>query len=266
MNRVNVLFLHGFMGHRDFFSAIATAVRSQIPNACATSLPLPGHEGLTDELPISPMPAMFDEATTAVAANAQPSAQNWLVGYSMGARLALGTLLNHTGQFHGAVLFSVHPGIEDPEQRTQRLSWERELQQKLDRSQMMPLIEYFESLPVFDSQRRLPQPLLDAQRCTRLSHHPERISQCIAALGLGHSPDMTSLLDTITIPVLLITGELDATYTRIAAKIANHRSNIEHRIINDVGHNPILEAPQKSTEQVIAFIQKHSATTRSSPH
>src|SRR5262245_21433519 len=48
----------------------------------------------------------------------------WLVGYSTGARVALGIAARHPTRVAGLVLVGVDPGLADTKDRTARASWD----------------------------------------------------------------------------------------------------------------------------------------------
>ncbi|MBN2718218.1 MAG: hypothetical protein JXX14_20405, partial [Deltaproteobacteria bacterium] len=158
--------------------------------------------------------------------------------------------------FCGLILISVHPGISDVAEQHSRLQWEQQLFALLNSPSMVPLVDYFETLPVFDTQQSLPPEVLAAQRLTRLSHSPSNIRCALKALGLGHTPDLSHQLKALNVPTRIITGALDQKYTHIAHTLSAAHRAISHAVIPNAGHNTLLEAPEQTIEEILAFTRQ----------
>lgn len=81
-----------------------------------------------------------------------------LVGYSLGARLALRMLCSGSTAFRKAVLLSATAGIEDPIKRQDRASRDRELADNLRSKGLADFLNVWYS-------REMWQPLRDHPRC-----------------------------------------------------------------------------------------------------
>lgn len=260
MNRLHLIFLHGFLGNRDFWKPVERKVKIALPQVTTQRLDLPGHGDSSFFEHLQTCAPTFAHATEWLAAHSSTTSPSWLIGYSMGARLALGTLLRHSDRFHGAILFSVHPGITNQEERQQRIAWEQKLigllkANNTDTAQttvtMSPLVNHFETLPIFESQKQLPQKLLRSQRAVRLNHPPHQIAKAISLLGLGTMPPMVEALQKNTKPIGVITGNLDKKYTRIAFEIYRTCPGIHHTSVDNAGHNVVLELPDTSAQLIV---------------
>ena len=242
--------LHGFLGAPDFWNKTVDHLTAAFPAAFCDAVPLPGHTLYSG----TELPRCFEDATKWYATRLGEYAPCWGIGYSMGARLTLGTAVQFPELFTGLILISVHPGIVEKSERQLRRQWEQSLISLAKNSSLAALVDHFEMLDIFNTQRSLPNPILKTQRHQRLTHQPENIIRSIEMLGLGNTPDLLPRLQQLSLPVLVITGILDKKYTAIARHLANQCDNISHVAIPQAGHNTILEAPDDTHLAIKQFI------------
>jgi 2-succinyl-6-hydroxy-2,4-cyclohexadiene-1-carboxylate synthase len=176
-------------------------------------------------------------------AAALPFARVELVGYSMGARLALALATRHPQRVAALTLIGVDPGLRQEVDRAPRVAWEDGLAEELLRLPLDSFVARWEALPIFASQRRLPAEILATQRHQRLQHVPAALAWALRVLGTGRMPELWSALPALELPIRLLTGALDEKFSAIARELATLLPNLEHRCVPDAGHNLILEAP-----------------------
>jgi 2-succinyl-6-hydroxy-2,4-cyclohexadiene-1-carboxylate synthase len=207
--------LHGFLGTPEVWTDLAPA------NARAFALP--GHGG-------GPVRATWDANLDAIADAI--GACDVVVGYSLGARVALGLVA--TRRVSRAVLISVNPGIADGERAARRASdaaWA-----KLLRTEgLAPFLAAWEAQPLFATQARAPQALRDARRTRRANLDPEQLARSLEVMGLAEMPDYRSAVDA---RCTLVVGADDAKYLAIAQSLP---ARVE--VISACGHDPTLEQP-----------------------
>lgn len=166
-----------------------------------------------------------------------------LAGYSLGGRLALGLLLEHPGLFASATLIGAHPGLESPGQRTERARADARWRQLLQEGGIEAFVDAWERQPLFASQQSLPDYLLAEQRRERLAHDPDGLSRALARLGLSQMPAYGPRLETLRVPIELITGALDARFTDLASGMLERLPDARASVVPDAGHNVVLERP-----------------------
>lgn len=219
--------LHGFLGAPESWQRLRAELR--YPGLVRVPC-LFGHG-----LPPREVPADFDRAVDALAAEIREPA--FVVGYSLGGRLALGLACRHPERVRGVIAIGAHPGLATAEERAARRAWEDELALRLETESLASFVDAWEKLPLFASQTRLPEAVLAAQRATRLAHDPRALGRALSALGTGRMPELP--LERAEVPVLLLTGEHD---DKLAAA-ARARPGVPERRIPGAGHNPLLETP-----------------------
>lgn len=166
-----------------------------------------------------------------------------LLGYSMGARVALGLALEHPRLVSRLTLIGVNPGLATESEREGRLAWEARWQDVLEVDGLAVFEHKWRALPLFASQARLSSEVREAQRAERLSHTAWGLSHALTVLGLGSMPNLWPRLGELRCPVDLLVGDQDTKFLGIARDIQGHVPHAELISLSGVGHNPLLEAP-----------------------
>jgi len=214
--------LHGFAGSPAAWDdVIAGWQHGSEPMAIA----LPGHGG-------GPVRASWDANLDAVARAIADC--DLVVGYSLGARVALGLVA--TGRAPRAVLIGVNPGIADAERAARRASdaaWGRMLRERgID-----AFADAWAAQPLFASQARVPRERLAARRSCRVALDPEQLARSLEVMGVAEMPDYCDAIAADR--VALVAGADDAKYVAIA-----RRFSVGFETIPDCGHDPTLEQPR----------------------
>lgn len=232
-----LVLLHGFTGSPHSWDTITPALEAHYQIVRPY---LPGHHPQDADCPT------FAAASAQIAQllSALPAPRT-LLGYSLGGRLALHTALHYSHLVERLILESATAGIEDERARAARKQSDDQLAQDIRTKGLKWFVDYWSSIPLFDSQQRLPPSLRRAQREERLAHHPEGLARSLEKMGAGVMPTMWSLLNTLRCPVHLITGTLDSRYTAIAKRMLALIPQGEHSEILDAGHTPHLESPEQ---------------------
>ena len=230
------MLLHGFMGAPRSWARVVSAADlsgdHKAPFLMGHGKDWKGVQVASFEEEVGHLLAM---ATTA------PSPR-YLCGYSMGARVALGMLARGSELFDGAILIGVHPGLDDPQARVERRVTDAERARVLRSDGLVAFVDAWEDQPLFASQRDLPAETLEVQRQTRLGHDAEGLAACLEVLGLAQMPDYATALTSLDIPITLMAGERDTKFATIARGLSSEIH--AGRIVDGVGHNVVLEAPE----------------------
>lgn len=184
-----------------------------------------------------------DEVSRLASVAADHPRPRLLCGYSLGARLGLGLLSAYPELFDAAVLIGVHAGLADDEARDARRAGDAALATMLRTRGLDAFVRYWETLPLFETQRRLPSETLDRQRAIRLGHEPEGLARSLEVLGLAEMPDFRGSIGALRRPLCLVAGSLDAKFAGLATELAQQHRHIDVELIDGVGHNAVLEAP-----------------------
>lgn len=180
-----------------------------------------------------------------------------LLGYSMGGRIALYTAFSRF--FRALILESASPGLTDSVERAQRRSSDEELAARIERDGIEAFVEYWEHLPLFASQQRLPYEQQRGVHAQRLQNRPSGLANSLRGVGTGAQPALQERLPTLAIPILLLAGILDKKFCAIAQGMAKVLPNAQVHIIPDAGHTTHLEQPQVFDALVLEFCKKETS-------
>ena len=217
-----------------------SGVENHLPATIANHLFLPGH-GADPWLP--PEPANFFAIVDAIA-KSLPTRTSMVVGYSMGARVALALALRHPEKIATALLIGVDAGIEDEAMRAERLAWDDAWADRAKNESAEAFATAWENLPIFETQKKLSEDAREALHRERTSHTSSGIAWAMRALGLGRMPSLWPLLANNDVPLTLMSGALDRKFTEksraIVARAKNARAavavswmSMEHVLLED---------------------------------
>jgi 2-succinyl-6-hydroxy-2,4-cyclohexadiene-1-carboxylate synthase len=241
--------IHGFTGSPASFDPLARALalRGRVRLCRPTLL---GHRTASatssaDAGRRRRSPARFEDEVERVATLvvSEGFAGAHLLGYSLGARVALGLLAHYPFLFAGATLIGVHPGLGSLEERAARVGSDERWCALLERRGVAAFLEAWEAQPLFSSQRGLDPRLTAEQRRVRGEHSAEGLARALRVLGLGGMPNYRGALVSCPVRVRLVVGERDEKFSAIAASLARLAPGVELDRVPGAGHNVLLEAP-----------------------
>ena len=258
-----LMLLHGFMGAPSSWDGVLALLNERRALSEVTVLRpfLPGHGRPAEHLQV------FDESnrdrgTTSLEATADVLAsmishgdRALVAGYSMGGRVALGIAARHPSRVAGLILMSVHPGLPEGSARDERRSSDEMQARSLHDDGLIPFVDAWQRMPLFESQRRLPQTALEAQRETRLGHDGESLALAMSWLGLGRQPDFSA---GVNCPAIFLAGELDAKFVDLHSQLAARNPGTTNRVVLGAGHNLPLEAPLAVADAIEQMLQHQS--------
>ncbi|MCL4252181.1 MAG: 2-succinyl-6-hydroxy-2,4-cyclohexadiene-1-carboxylate synthase [Anaerolineae bacterium] len=176
-----------------------------------------------------------------------------VLGYSMGGRLALGFSLSHPENVSALILESSSAGLSTPEEREARIFSDENLARRILAGGIENFVDEWEKLPLWDSQSANLKARL---RMHRLKNNPLGLANSLRGMGTGAQPYLGNRLAELTMPVLLITGEHDTKFTRIAGEMAQSIPHVTIQTITGAGHAVHLEAPDDYIGVIRTFLQK----------
>ncbi|MDP5017596.1 MAG: 2-succinyl-6-hydroxy-2,4-cyclohexadiene-1-carboxylate synthase [Dolichospermum sp.] len=234
-----ILFLHGFMGNIHEFDQ---AIKLLFDDFSCLTIDLPGHgktQILDDEC--------YTMASTAAAIiqllDELKIDQCFLIGYSMGGRLALYLTLHFPQRFIKVILESASPGLATETARLARIKNDTQIARKLSR--MINKDDFYDFLnnwyqqPIFGDIKNHTQ--YQSMIVNRLTNHPLNLVKSLQFMGTGSQPCLWELLIENTVPLLLLVGEKDEKFIDINMAMTEKCNFTKLQIIPQVGHNIHLE-------------------------
>ena len=175
-----------------------------------------------------------------------------LLGYSMGGRIALYTAFS--GFFRSVILESASPGIADEDERYRRYRSDNALADFIEREGLATFVEVWERIPLFESQKQLSPEARAALHEQRMKNSELGLANSLRGIGTGEQPSLHARLPELTLPVLLIAGQLDGKFSSIAKEMAAALPHAQLAIVPDAGHTVHLEQPAQFDTLVLDFL------------
>jgi len=173
-----------------------------------------------------------------------------LIGYSMGARMSLHAVLQHSYAMTGLVLVSGTPGIEDDSERAARVQADEELASRIESIGTSAFIQEWIRQPLFAKSKFSNEEIQDRSRNT-----PTSLATSLRKCGTGQQDSLWSQLQEINIPVLLICGARDEKFTEIAQRMNQAIPRSTLRVLDKAGHNAHLDQPEAFAQAVNRWLQ-----------
>lgn len=177
-----------------------------------------------------------------------------LLGYSMGGRLALYFAVHYPYLVQSLILESASPGLADDEAQQERIHSDEQLADTIEAEGMATFVERWEKLPLFATQQALPITMQHQLREQRLQNRPQGLANSLRGLGTGRQPSLWEQLTTLSIPMLLLAGELDQKFKVIAQQMATYLPRATVTLVPEAGHTIHLEQPTAFQEHVLNFL------------
>ena len=177
-----------------------------------------------------------------------------MVGYSMGGRLALAFAILKPTLVRNLVLESASPGFLTEEERKSRRQQDQQLANRIRENGIDWFIEYWENIPLFESQKKLPAPIRKRIKEQRKQNSIKGLANSLIGMGTGSQPSFWENLTNYPGEVLLLTGSMDRKFVSIAEKMSMRLKNSKWINIDGCGHAIHVEQPEKFGTIVSGFL------------
>jgi len=185
-----------------------------------------------------------------IAASMQPGI---LIGYSMGARMALHVALQHPNIISQLVLISGTPGLATQAERSARLQSDNELADHIEKIGTSAFIDEWLALPIFSGLSKQTN-----QRNDRIRNTAKGLADSLRFAGTGTQEPQWPNLHQLSMPVHLMVGELDVKFTTIAKDMQPLLQSSELKVVPNVGHTVHLEDPVATGHILDSIILRHN--------
>jgi 2-succinyl-6-hydroxy-2,4-cyclohexadiene-1-carboxylate synthase len=246
-----LLLLHGFTGRGTAWGTLGAAARRRDHRTIVVDLPGHGRSGtagdparMTVERTADDLAAILWQTGTAPAN---------VLGYSLGARVALRLAVAHPEVVARLVLESPSAGIADETARDERRRADDDLAATIERDGIEAFVDQWERGPVLASHAALDPRTAARQRAIRLASDPHGLAQSLRAAGQGAMLPLHDRLVAIEAPTLVIAGALDPARPR-AEQVAAGIQGARLVIVEGAGHTPHLERPAAFRRLALEFV------------
>lgn len=248
-----LLLLHGFMGRGTSWAAHATAFGRHF-RVIAVDLPGHGRSGIPRDPARASVERTADDLATIL--HRAGSAPAHVVGYSLGARVALRLAVARPDALRRLVLESPSAGIAAEAERVARRAADADRAARLERDGIEAFVDEWEREPVFASLTGLPPTRASRLRSERLRNRPVGLAASLCGSGQGSMVPLHERLAGIRTPTLVIAGAMDPTGRARAEVVAAGIPGARLEIVPGAGHAPHLEAPRLFRSLVLDFLKE----------
>lgn len=173
-----------------------------------------------------------------------------LLGYSMGGRMALHTLLEDHHPWQAAIIISAHPGLEDETEKSNRRTADTAWATRALAGDWQKFLADWNSQPIFHAAT-----LRDPQASSSLIMRRREIARSFVDWSLGAQQPLWSRIGNINVPVLWIVGENDTKFLALAERAVSLIPNARLAIAPDAGHRVPWDAAAWFSGRVTSFLR-----------
>ena len=173
--------------------------------------------------------------------------KSFLLGYSLGGRLALHACLSRPDLWETAIVVGADPGLESEEEKRLQLDRDRNWAERLKREPLEKLVDEWDAQSVFCGIRnQAPRNLGEM--------NPDRLSQQFKVFSKGIQQNLApKLAELKRPPILFLSGEKDDKYQKIGEELAKSSSIVKAQVVPDAGHRVPWENPESFVRVLIDF-------------
>lgn len=245
---VPIVLLHGFTGSMLTWQYFVEKWRNYFQ---VITIDLPGHGKTNTKQPKTMETFSTDLMKLLTKLNID---QAHFLGYSMGGRTALSFYHYYPEAVLSLTLTSASPGLKTNQERFERIEQDKKIAGRI-RADLTKFVNFWESIPLFESHNYLPEKIKKDLRNERLMQSPKGLIDSLTHMGTGVQPSWWSQLKEINVPVLLITGEIDEKFVKLNKEMNQLIPNSKHNVIAQSGHTPHIEQKEAFHKRVITFIK-----------
>lgn len=237
-----LVFLHGFTGDTHTWDEITGRLKKSYQ---CIAIDIIGHgrsESPSDSARYTMDQASRDIKTILIQLDIKSAA---FIGYSMGGRLALHFSNLYPECVSALLLESASPGLKTEEEQIERRKRDHALAERIMDEGVEAFVNFWEEIPLFSTQKRLPIEVQESIRRQRLQQTPVGLSNSLKGMGTGAQPSWWGSLHELSFPVILMIGELDRKFAAIAEEMGKYIPEVEIITFFDTGHAIHVEEPRK---------------------
>jgi 2-succinyl-6-hydroxy-2,4-cyclohexadiene-1-carboxylate synthase len=172
------------------------------------------------------------------------NSKNILLGYSLGGRLAMHSLIANPGLWDAAIFISANPGIASSKEKGQRLISDEKWATRFLNDPWHLLMEDWNTIPVFDNRHH---PILRKE----LDFDRKQLANLLVNWSIAKQDSLLDKFKRLSVPMLYIAGEQDPRFSLIAEQF---RDFAKVSIIPDAAHRVPWDQPKMFINTIDEFI------------
>ncbi len=235
-----LIWLHGLLGNNNEWRVIA----SRCPEWPSLAIDLPGHGDS-----VAVVCTSFDDISAQISATLQMHGieRYWLVGYSLGGRIAMYHACHGEPRgLQGVIIEGGNPGLADATQRELRLAHDTAWAERFRREPLAQVLADWYQQPVFANLSAVHR---DALIDARSDNAGAAVADMLEATSLGRQPCLAPQLQQLAVPLVVLCGADDHKFQQLTRD-----AGLPLRIVPQAGHNSHLANPQAFAAELRNFL------------
>lgn len=170
----------------------------------------------------------------------------FLLGYSLGGRIALHALIANPDAWSGAIIVSAHPGLQTGDEKAKRLKEDQLWAEMIRNMSWDNFLEAWNGRGAF-SGGRFAFERKETDYC-RL-----KLADQLLASSLATQKDLRKEIAKLPLPILWMVGEKDKTYCSLSESLSFQHTLSKVVKISNAGHRLLWEQPELCKTLIIDF-------------
>lgn len=179
-----------------------------------------------------------------------------MIGYSMGGRVALSFAYYYPELVKSLLLESASPGLRTEKDRFKRKSKDEKLARTIEENGIFSFVAYWENIPLFASQRSLPEEVRVKVQEERLAQNEKGLAMSLRKMGTGSQISLWNKLQEIQTSTMLLVGEYDDKFVMINQEMQRKLPTASLEVVPGAGHTVHLERPNVFSTLVRQFLNE----------
>tara|TARA_B100001094_G_scaffold56835_1_gene52324 strand:- start:2611 stop:3411 length:801 start_codon:yes stop_codon:yes gene_type:complete len=249
-NGLPIMLIHGFTGSHKSFEEISKYLKQFFR---VISIDLIGHgKSMTSEESYY----TFDKSIELILEILDELKINKvnLLGYSLGGRSAMHLVTKCQNKINNLILCSASYGLENEIEKKKRIDSDKNLIKLLEKNKIEDFVNYWESIPLWESEKKLSVEKKNKYRNLRLKNNSLGLALNLKYQGQGIQNNLLESLKKIMNRTLIMYGEHDNKYENISKILSKSIRKSKTIMVPESGHNIILENPIFVSREVKDFI------------
>lgn len=247
-----IIFLHGFTGTTTDWNFL----KDQVPeNFSPIFIDLIGHGKSDSPNNVEYYEAKFQIEILKYILEYLELKEVVLVGYSMGGRLALSFTIKNHDFVQALVLESTSFGIENEQERKERIESDEKLAEQISNSSVEEFINNWIKAPLFSTLKNAGYERFETMKNRKIeSNNLIGLKNTLLGFSTGKMENYSLYLDNLKAKTMLISGELDEKFVKINTRANSLLPNSELVIVKQSGHNVHFEKPKEFLKFLNRFL------------
>jgi 2-succinyl-6-hydroxy-2,4-cyclohexadiene-1-carboxylate synthase len=235
-----LIFLHGFFGTPQDWDFLTPELQRR--NVSYEFLNIEELVGGNHRTPFKIVPRLLQKHL----ASTEPT---FLVGYSLGGRLALHTLCANPAPWAGAILISTHTGLPMVLERNARYQRDMDWSERFLREPWQDLCQNWNNQDVFKNTASFGHK-------EESEHRRYALSKMMKNFSLGLQIDYTKKLPKVHKPILWVSGQKDEKFTGLAQRAVKLNPQFSHLTLPQAGHRAPWDSPLEFSAGVWEWLRE----------